>query len=46
MLSLPAPTVTPLVGGPTLRWGVLAPGVIADDFVSITRRLHRADAHH
>jgi predicted dehydrogenase len=34
MLSLPVPTVTPLTGGPTLRWGVLAPGVIANDFVS------------
>jgi len=28
--ALPEPTNTPLRGGPTLRWGILAPGVIAD----------------
>ena len=28
--ALPEPTSTPLRGGPTVRWGVLAPGVIAD----------------
>lgn len=28
--TLPEPTNTPLRGGPTVRWGVLAPGVIAD----------------
>ena len=27
---LPEPTHTPLRGGPTLRWGILAPGSIAD----------------
>jgi predicted dehydrogenase len=31
---LPEPTNTPLRGGPTLRWGVLAPGVIADAWTS------------
>jgi predicted dehydrogenase len=34
VLSLPTPAVTPLAAGPTLRWGVLAPGEIANDFVS------------
>ena len=34
MMSLPRPTVTPLRGGPVLRWGVLAPGEIARDFVT------------
>jgi predicted dehydrogenase len=34
MNSLPSPHVTPLRGGPILRWGVLAPGAIAQDFVS------------
>lgn len=34
---LPAPSVTPLRGGPVLRWGILAPGEIAGDF---TRALH------
>lgn len=33
MISLPRPRVTPLRGGPVLRWGVLAPGGIAGDFV-------------
>src|SRR3954470_19883665 len=28
--ALPEPTNTPLRGGPVLRWGILAPGVIAD----------------
>ncbi|MBX3195760.1 MAG: Gfo/Idh/MocA family oxidoreductase [Schumannella sp.] len=31
--SLPDATNTPLRGGPVLRWGVLAPGRIADDWV-------------
>ncbi|MEP6478211.1 MAG: Gfo/Idh/MocA family oxidoreductase [Rhodoglobus sp.] len=31
--SLPASTAYPLRGGPVLRWGVLAPGVIAGDWV-------------
>ena len=31
---LPAPTHAPLRGGPTLRWGVLAPGEIANDWVA------------
>ena len=34
MTSLPPPRVPPLRGGPVLRWGVLAPGEIANDFVS------------
>ena len=34
MLTLPTPRVTQLRGGPTLRWGVLAPGEIANDFVT------------
>jgi predicted dehydrogenase len=31
---LPEPTAVPLRGGPTLRWGVLAPGGIATDWVA------------
>jgi predicted dehydrogenase len=34
----PESGVPPLVGGPALRWGVLAPGEIAGDF---TRTVHR-----
>ena len=34
MNSLPESRVTPLRGGPALRWGVLAPGAIARDFVT------------
>lgn len=30
---LPSPRSQPLRGGPTLRWGVVAPGAIAADFV-------------
>ena len=30
---LPEPGITPLRGGPVLRWGVLAPGRIAGGFV-------------
>ena len=33
MNYFPASTATPLRGGPTLRWGVLAPGRIAADFI-------------
>lgn len=33
-MILPAPTSTALRGGPTLRWGVLAPGGIATDWVA------------
>lgn len=33
MISLPEPTNSPLRGGPTLRWGVLAPGGIARAWV-------------
>ncbi len=33
-MSLPIPRVPPLRGGPVLRWGVLAPGEIANDFVT------------
>lgn len=34
----PAVRVPPLRGGPVLRWGVLAPGTIAGDFVATVRR--------
>lgn len=34
MISLPAPTHTPLRGGAVLRWGILAPGSIAEDWIS------------
>jgi predicted dehydrogenase len=34
MRSLPEPNNFPLTGGPQLRWGVLAPGAIARDWVS------------
>ncbi|MFS2242571.1 Gfo/Idh/MocA family protein [Microbacterium sp. OR16] len=33
VLTMPAPRTTPLRGGPALRWGVVAPGGIAADFV-------------
>lgn len=33
-MNLPEPSATPLRGGPTLRWGVLAPGGIATDWVA------------
>ncbi len=33
MLALPHPDNTPLRGGPVLRWGILAPGQIAADWV-------------
>lgn len=32
--TLPLSTATPLRGGPTLRWGILAPGAIANDWVT------------
>ena len=32
--ALPEPTNTPLRGGPVVRWGILAPGVIADAWTS------------
>lgn len=32
MLSLPRPNNTPLRGGPVLKWGILAPGLIAADW--------------
>ena len=38
MNDFPASTETPLRGGPTLRWGVLAPGRIATDFVETLHR--------
>lgn len=38
MLTLPEPSVVPLRGGPTLRWGVLGPGGIAQDWVSTVHR--------
>ena len=31
--ALPEPTHTPLRGGPVLRWGILGPGQIANDWV-------------
>ena len=34
MITLPAPTNVPLRGGPTVNWGVLAPGGIAGDWVA------------
>lgn len=34
MAALPEPTNVPLRGGPLLRWGVLAPGRIADEWVA------------
>jgi len=34
MTSLPTPRTPPLRGGPFLRWGVLAPGEIANDWVT------------
>lgn len=33
-ITLPVPDFAPLRGGPVLRWGVLAPGAIANDFVA------------
>jgi predicted dehydrogenase len=36
--ALPEPDITPLRGGPVLRWGVLAPGRIAGSFVSTLHR--------
>ena len=36
--TLPVSTNTPLRGGPTLGWGILAPGGIANDFVTATHR--------
>lgn len=37
-MTLPPPEVTPLRGGPVLRWGVVGPGVIANDFTSTLHR--------
>lgn len=37
-ISVPLPRVTPLRGGPVLRWGVLGPGGIAEDWVSAVHR--------
>jgi predicted dehydrogenase len=36
--ALPESTAVPLRGGPTVRWGVLAPGGIAEDFVATLHR--------
>ncbi|QNO36898.1 Gfo/Idh/MocA family oxidoreductase [Protaetiibacter sp. SSC-01] len=36
--TLPEPVIPRLVGGPTLRWGVLAPGFIAGVFASTLHR--------
>jgi predicted dehydrogenase len=33
-MRFPAPRVTPLRGGPVLRWGILGPGEIAGDFTA------------
>ena len=38
MKSLPDLEPIPLRGGPVLRWGILAPGVIAEKFVGSLRR--------
>lgn len=35
---LPPSTAVPLRGGPVLRWGVLAPGAIANDWVTTVHR--------
>lgn len=37
-VHLPSPKVTPLRGGAILRWGILAPGHIANDFVGAMHR--------
>ncbi|MGM7699583.1 Gfo/Idh/MocA family protein [Microbacterium sp. A84] len=37
-MSVPVPRVTPLRGGSVLRWGVLGPGGIAEDWVSAVHR--------
>ncbi|WP_144765344.1 Gfo/Idh/MocA family protein [Curtobacterium sp. 9128] len=34
MFVFPEPTAEPLRGGPTLRWGVVGPGQIANDFTA------------
>lgn len=36
--ALPASTAVPLRGGPVMRWGVLAPGQIARDFIDTLHR--------
>lgn len=36
--SLPAPRVVPLRGGPVVRWGLIGPGTIAQDWVSTVHR--------
>lgn len=36
--KLPTPDVAPLRGGPVLRWGILAPGDVAKDFVNAMHR--------
>lgn len=38
MRQLTEPNPLPLIGGPTLRWGIQAPGVIAGQFVDSLRR--------
>ena len=38
MTALPTPRVVPLRGGPVVRWGVIAPGTIAGDWVSTVHR--------
>lgn len=38
MTLLPDPEPIPLRGGPVLRWGILAPGVIANKFVRSLKR--------
>jgi predicted dehydrogenase len=35
--SLPTPTNAPLLGGPVLRWGIVAPGGIGHDWVAAVR---------
>ena len=45
MRALPPPRITPLRGGPVLRWGVLAPGEIARDFVTTLHANTEQRAH-
>jgi len=37
MLVLPTPKTAPLTGGPTLRWGIIAPGWIATQLATTVR---------
>jgi len=37
VITLPSPRTAPLTGGPTLRWGILAPGRIARSWAAAVR---------